>query len=166
MLLIRAMVQLFSFGERWNVLFSDLPRWIEHFHVSPHENICTIALITIHYLYINNGKKKDKEHQVKMFSASGPWYLTQLGSLVSQLCFTSRRQRGHLETAPPIYCPLRRTWSSVFTPSPPGIEPRVVAWKSITQPLRHASSLSQAALSDSHPKPACQAGRNCLPVLW
>ena len=31
MLLIRAMVQLFSFGERWNVLFnSALPRWIEH----------------------------------------------------------------------------------------------------------------------------------------
>ena len=23
------------------------------FHLSPHENICTIALITIHYLYIN-----------------------------------------------------------------------------------------------------------------
>ena len=40
----------------------------------------------------------------------------------------------------PIYCPLRRTWSSVFTPSPPGIEPQVVAWQSITQPLRHASS--------------------------
>ena len=39
----------------------------------------------------------------------------------------------------PIYCPLRRTWSSVNTPFPPGIEPRSVAWQSITLPLRHAS---------------------------
>ena len=39
----------------------------------------------------------------------------------------------------PIYCPLQRTISSVFTPFPPGIEPRAVAWQSITQPLRHAS---------------------------
>ena len=29
----------------------------------------------------------------------------------------------------PIYCPLRRTWSSVNTPFPPGIEPRTVAWQ-------------------------------------
>ena len=39
----------------------------------------------------------------------------------------------------PIYCPLRRTWSSVFTPFPPGIEPQPVAWHSVTQPLSHAS---------------------------
>ena len=50
--------------------------------------------------------------------------------------FTSHRSRGHLET---IYCPLR-TWSSVNTPFPQGIEPRAVAWQSITLPLRHASS--------------------------
>ena len=62
--------------------------------------------------------------------------------LVGWLCFTSYWQRGHLETAPPIYCPLRRTWSSVNTPYPPGIEPRAVAWLSITLPLRHASSLN------------------------
>ena len=37
----------------------------------------------------------------------------------------------------PIYCTLR---SSVFTPFPLGIEPRVIAWQSITLPLRHASS--------------------------
>ena len=42
----------------------------------------------------------------------------------------------------PIYCPLRRTWSSVNTTFSPGIEPRVVAWQSITLPLRHASSTS------------------------
>ena len=40
----------------------------------------------------------------------------------------------------PIYCPLQRTWSSIFTPFPQGIEPRTVAWQSITLPLRHASS--------------------------
>ena len=32
----------------------------------------------------------------------------------------------------PIYCPLRRTRSSVNTPFQPGIEPRAVAWRSIT----------------------------------
>ena len=31
-----------------------------------------------------------------------------------------------------IYCPLRRTGSSVLTPYPPRIEPRVVAWNSHT----------------------------------
>ena len=37
----------------------------------------------------------------------------------------------------PIYCPLQRTWNLVITT---GIEPRVVAWQSITLLLRHASS--------------------------
>ena len=32
----------------------------------------------------------------------------------------------------PIYCPLQMTWSSVFTPFPPGIEPWAVVWQSIT----------------------------------
>ena len=41
----------------------------------------------------------------------------------------------------PIYCPLRRTGSSVNTPFQPGIEPRAVAWRSVTLLLRHASSL-------------------------
>ena len=40
----------------------------------------------------------------------------------------------------PLYCPLRRTWSSVFIPFPPGIEPRAVAWQSITLPLRHTAA--------------------------
>ena len=35
----------------------------------------------------------------------------------------------------PIYCPLLRMWSSVFTPFPPGIEPQAVVWQSITLPL-------------------------------
>ena len=38
-----------------------------------------------------------------------------------------------------IYCPLQRTWSSVFTLFPPGIEPQAIAWQSITLLLRHAS---------------------------
>ena len=41
----------------------------------------------------------------------------------------------------PIYCPLRRTCSSINTPFRPGIEPRAVALQSITLPaLRYASS--------------------------
>ena len=39
-----------------------------------------------------------------------------------------------------IYCPLQRTRGLVFTPFPLGIEPRAVAWQSITLPLRHANS--------------------------
>ena len=40
----------------------------------------------------------------------------------------------------PIFCPLRRTGTWVNTPFLPGIEPRGIAWQSITLPLRHASS--------------------------
>ena len=47
----------------------------------------------------------------------------------------------------PIYCPLRRTWSSVNTPFPPGVEPRAVGWQSITLPLRHASSTLKYPIS-------------------
>ena len=36
---------------------------------------------------------------------------------------------------------MRRTWSSINTPFWPGFEPRVVAWQSITLPLRYASSV-------------------------
>jgi hypothetical protein len=49
---IRAMVRIFSFGERWNVpLNSAVASLNGTFHLSPHENILTIALINIHYLY-------------------------------------------------------------------------------------------------------------------
>ena len=55
----------------------------------------------------------------------------------------------------PIYCPLRRTWSSVNTPSRPGIEPGAVAWQFITLPLRHGRSIivdltNMTALSNSY----------------
>jgi hypothetical protein len=49
---IRAMVRIFSFGERWNVPFNLAVASLNGtFHLSPHENILTIALINIHYLY-------------------------------------------------------------------------------------------------------------------
>ena len=60
MLFIRGMVDIISFSELKksrlmlyktnNECFASLNRT---FHLSPHENICTIALITIHYLYNN-----------------------------------------------------------------------------------------------------------------
>ena len=52
------------------------------------------------------------------------------------LCLASHRQGGYLETAPPLTVPC-----SVNTQFRPGIEPRTIAWQSITQPLRHASSI-------------------------
>ena len=49
---IHAMVRIFSFGVRWNVLFNSAIASLNGtFHLSPHENILTIALINIHYLY-------------------------------------------------------------------------------------------------------------------
>jgi hypothetical protein len=49
------MVRMFSFGERWNVPFNSAVASLNGtFHLSPHENILTIALINIHYLYIIN----------------------------------------------------------------------------------------------------------------
>jgi hypothetical protein len=51
----RAMVRIFSFGERWNVPFNSAVASLNGtFHLSPHENILTIALINIHYLYIKH----------------------------------------------------------------------------------------------------------------
>ena len=48
---LRAMVRIFSFGERWNVPFNSAVASLNGtFHLSPHENILTIALINIHYL--------------------------------------------------------------------------------------------------------------------
>ena len=49
---IRAMVRIFSFGERWNVPFNEATAELNGtFHLSPNENILTIARINIHYLY-------------------------------------------------------------------------------------------------------------------
>ena len=52
---ICAMVRIFSFGERWNVPFNSAVASLNGtFHLSLHENILTIALINIHYLYTVN----------------------------------------------------------------------------------------------------------------
>ena len=49
----RARVRIFSFGERWNAPFNSAVASLNGtFHLSPHENILTIALTNIHYLYI------------------------------------------------------------------------------------------------------------------
>ena len=37
---------------------------MEHFHLSPHENILTIALITIHYLYTNDALSSRIENMI------------------------------------------------------------------------------------------------------
>ena len=52
-----AMIRIFSFGERWSVPF-NLAVALSNgtFHLSPNENIFTIALINIHYLYIRQSK--------------------------------------------------------------------------------------------------------------
>jgi hypothetical protein len=44
-----AMERIFSFGERWNVPFNSAVTSLNGtFHLSPNENILTIALINIH----------------------------------------------------------------------------------------------------------------------
>ena len=50
---IRAIVRIFSFGERLIVPFnSAIASLTETINLLPHENILTIAFINIHYLYI------------------------------------------------------------------------------------------------------------------
>ena len=49
---IRAMVRIFSFGERWDVLFNSAIASLNRtFHLSPHENILTIARMR-HSLFV------------------------------------------------------------------------------------------------------------------
>ena len=59
--------------------------------------------------------------------------------LVGWLCFTSHRQRGHLETAPYLLS-LAKDVKLGFYTVPTGNRTRAVARQSITLPLRHASS--------------------------
>ena len=56
--------------------------------------------------------------------------------LVGWFCFTSHRQQGHLERAPPFTVPCKGRED--FTSFPPGIDPRSVTLQSNTLPLRHA----------------------------
>ena len=56
---IRAIVRIFSFGERLIVPFNSAIALLNGtINLSPHENILTIALINIHYLY--NGQFAQK----------------------------------------------------------------------------------------------------------
>ena len=49
---IPAIVRIFSFGERCNVLFNSAIALLNRtFYLSAHENVLTIALINIYYLY-------------------------------------------------------------------------------------------------------------------
>ena len=59
--------------------------------------------------------------------------------VVCWLCLTSHRQQGHLETGLHLLS-LAKDVKLGFYTTPPGIEPKVVAWQSITLPLRHVSS--------------------------
>ena len=68
------------------------------------------------------------------------YYINNVGWLVVfKVPSTARSFRD----GTPIYCPLQRTWSSINTPFRPRIEPRPVAWQSITYtlPLCYASSI-------------------------
>ena len=54
---IRAIIRIFSFGkdgvfQSTRLRLVDWNHMIGTLHLSPHENILTIALINIHYLYI------------------------------------------------------------------------------------------------------------------
>ena len=71
---LRAMVRIFSFGERWNVPFNSAVASLNGtFHLSPHENILTIALINIHYLYtIKRGTTTLKIGFIKVTSRDIP----------------------------------------------------------------------------------------------
>jgi hypothetical protein len=62
-----AMVRIFSFSERWNVPFNSAVASLNGtFHLSPHENILTIALINIHYLYtILGGRESSHDTTTK-----------------------------------------------------------------------------------------------------
>ena len=86
------------------------------------------------------------EKSRKYFSVSeDPWqYMNSCGfqwdvlhQWIVFLCFTSLQQRGHLETAPLFTVPCEGREARKILP---GIEPRAVAWQSITLPLRHTSS--------------------------
>ena len=75
--------------------------------------------------------------QFVLFQKKLFYFLQTVCLFVFNVASTARSFRD----STPIYCPLRRTWSSVNTPFPPGIEPRAFAWQSITLLLCHASSL-------------------------
>ena len=76
---------------------------------------------------------------------------TKMMRLFGWLCFTSHRQRGHLETAPQFTVPCEGREARFLHRSQGKIEPRAVAWQSITPPLRHAMrNTSKTILNKQH----------------
>ena len=86
----------------------------------------------------NHGQRNDRSAPC-MDTVTG-WGCHDLCLFVCLFMFYVPLTARSFRDGTPIHCPLRRTCSSVNTPFPPGIEPRVVTWQSITLPLRHASS--------------------------
>ena len=81
MIFIRAMVHIFSFVENEMFYSTSFALLNRTFHLSPHENICTIALIIIHYLYNIAGGRCGRADNVLDSHTTGPgsrpgWYRT------------------------------------------------------------------------------------------
>ena len=92
---IRAIARIFSFREKWNVLFnSAISSLNKTFHLSPHENILIIALIKIHYLYITYVDQdlcKDKVlhlHVCIVFLPSSPITIPEIPNCLSHKWLT------------------------------------------------------------------------------
>ena len=102
----RAMVRIFSFGERWNVPFNSAVASLNGtFHLSPHENILTIALINIHYLYTSSAslqhaynENHTKKQNIESSSFNAPYRLQFGKSFLRHLC-------GKQPNSPPSCCP-------------------------------------------------------------
>ena len=91
---IRAMVRIFSFGERWNVPFNSAVASLNGtFHLSPHENILTIARIKTFVICIIYATETSQ-------ACSSAWCFTRLAILLNLayfktfLKFRKRRARA------------------------------------------------------------------------
>ena len=113
-----------------------------HFIVLPHSISPHITSIpTMLYRYKTRTEIVPNKHPMVVTENMKPDLFGWL--VVFNVPLTARSFRD----GTPIYCPLRRMWSSINTPFWPGIEPRAVTWQSITLPLRHASSTPNLELS-------------------
>ena len=73
---IRAMVRIFSFGERWNVPFNSAVASLNGtFHLSPHENILTIARIKTFIICITFHFTKYLGHFLKKLLLNRNYFL-------------------------------------------------------------------------------------------
>ena len=100
--------------------------WVSWVHVCTHILMCSNSI----FWNFNSFSKSTV--------SSAPNCMASVGWLV---VFYVPSTASSFRDGTPIYCRLWRMWSSVFTPFPSGIEPRAIAWQSITLPLHHASSV-------------------------